>query len=157
MDDSQKIIIFSLDSQSYGLQLNSVCQVLRAVEITQVPSSANLLMGVVNIHGSIMPVLNIRKLMGLRQKNVTPSDQFILVEMHSRKFIIPADTITGISAYHMNETGTAESGLHRQAQYIRDIIRKEDRLIFLIDLEKTLSLSEAHDLESMVLNGSRMS
>ena len=61
MNSSVKIVLFTLDEQRYALALPSVDRVVRVVDVTPLPKAPAIVLGVVNIHGDIVPVYDLRK------------------------------------------------------------------------------------------------
>ncbi len=152
MNNPLKLIVFTLDRQYYGLQLQYIAKVLRAVEITPVPKAANFLSGVVNMHGEIIPVIDIRRLMGMPTKSLDLADRFIVINVHSRTMIIAVDDVKSVMDYAMSQVETTQNENH-----IKTIIKQDNNLIFVLDLEKLLSYNDVHLVEKMAENGSKIS
>ena len=69
MKESVQLVAFMLDGQRYGLRLSVVERVVRAVEVTSLPSAPDIVMGVINLAGQIVPVVNIQRRFRLRKKS----------------------------------------------------------------------------------------
>ena len=73
-----QLVVFFLDGQRYGLHLSTVRRVVRAVEVRALPSAPGIVLGVINIEGRIIPVINVRRRFGLPDKEIDLDDHFIV-------------------------------------------------------------------------------
>jgi purine-binding chemotaxis protein CheW len=71
-------VVFTLDERRYALYLPAVERVVPAVEVTPLPNAPEVVLGVINVQGRIIPVINVRKRFGLRERDIEPNDRFIL-------------------------------------------------------------------------------
>jgi len=94
--ETTSLLTFSIAEQQYGLPLEVVQRVFRAVEVTLVPDAPDFVMGVVSIHGRIVPVVSVRRRMGLRQEKVREKDRLVLVTVHGRDVLLLVDSIGGV-------------------------------------------------------------
>jgi len=76
--ETLQLIVFTLDAQRYALHLSAVERAIRMVEITPLPKAPEIVIGVVNIHGAVIPVLNIRKRFRLPEREPDLGDQLIV-------------------------------------------------------------------------------
>src|SRR5277367_233894 len=68
------LVVFDLEEQRYALRLSAVEQVVRAVEITPLPKAPEIIRGVVNVHGRVVPVYHIRARFRLPEREIDLSD-----------------------------------------------------------------------------------
>lgn len=143
MDDLKvdKILIFNIDNQKYALHFSVVERVIRIVEITPVPKAAEILSGMINMHGAVLPVIDIRRLLGLSEREVSLSDRLIITKTAGVKVALLIDDIIGVSEYREQDiipTGKIIPGL----EYIEGVVKLADGLVFIYDLDKFLLLDE---------------
>ncbi len=86
-----QVVIFTLDEQRYALRLSSVERALSAVDITPLPKAPQIVLGIINIQGEIVPVVNMRARFGLPERGMGLSDQIILARTTRRKVALVAD------------------------------------------------------------------
>jgi hypothetical protein len=84
----QYILVFSLDEPLYALPLSSVERVVPAVEITPLPKAPEFVLGVINVHGQVIPVMDIRQRLRLPTRPVGLEDRFILARLGGDEFTI---------------------------------------------------------------------
>ncbi len=96
MDAPYRYLIFKLDNHNYGLPLEFVSRVIRAVEIIPVPNETPLIRGVINLHGEMVSVIDLRALFNLPLRNIQLSDRLILLSVDERQMALLADAVDGI-------------------------------------------------------------
>jgi purine-binding chemotaxis protein CheW len=84
MSESGRIVVFTLAERQLAFPLDEVERVVRAVEIVSLPQEHDTTLGVVNIQGRIIPVIDIRGLFALPQREIEPSDVFVVVHTSGR-------------------------------------------------------------------------
>lgn len=82
------LLIFKIGNRHFALHQKDVVRVFRAVEISTLPGAPEIVRGVINLHGEITPVLDIRKRFQIEEEPISIHDIFILVKAKSRSFCI---------------------------------------------------------------------
>jgi purine-binding chemotaxis protein CheW len=141
-----KLVVFTLDEQRYALHLGSVERVVHAVDITCLPQAPNIILGVINIHGKIIPVINIRKRFCLPERELEINDRLILAHTRKREVVLVVDTVTDVIESPEVKT-TATEKIAPNIDYIEGITKIDDGIILIHDLEKFLSLDEEQTLD----------
>lgn len=148
-----KIVRFALDEFHYGLALADVERVVRLVEITSLPQAPEIVLGVVNVQGRIIPVVNIRKRFRLPERELSPEDQLILAKTWKRPVGLAVDAVAGVVELPERRVTAAQVILHG-LEYVEGVARLDDGMILIHDLDKFLSLDEESALsEALDSNG----
>ncbi len=139
MDTSDKLVVFTLDEQQYALHLSVVHRVVRMVEITPLPKAPEIIHGVIDMQGHIIPVVNIRKRFRLPEREVRMNDQLIIAYTSKRTVAIAADAVESV----VEHTGIVPAeevvpGL----EYVEGVTRLEGGIVLIHDLDRFLSLDE---------------
>lgn len=146
MIDKQKIVLFSLEEPRYALYLSEVVKVERAVEITHLPKAPQVVSGVINFHGEIIPVIDIRKLFRLPQRDIRLEDQFIIARTSQRLVVLVVDSVNGV--YDLEHHQAMDPGESLPfTEYLSGIATVERDIVLITDLEKFLSLEEERVLD----------
>jgi purine-binding chemotaxis protein CheW len=135
-----------LDNQNYALPLPVVERVIRAIEITHLPKAPDIVLGVVNIQGEIIPVINIRKRFQLPEREIALNDQFIIGRLAQRKVVLAADIVSGILE-RSEEDVLAVEKINPGLRYVSGVVKLEDGLLLIHDLNRFLSLDEDRALD----------
>ena len=142
---TEQIVVFTLDELQYALTLNTVVRVIHAVEVRRLPKAPEIISGIINVQGLIIPVANIRKRFGLEAKEIDPDDRIIIVDTGKRQVAILADTVTGIRDLAPGQQEPLGKFLPF-AEHLKGIAKVDNELILIYDLEQFLSLDEEKEL-----------
>ena len=145
MRHEERLIVFLLDQQRYALSLASVQRVVRAVEITPLPKAPAIVSGVINIQGQIVPVVNVRRRFRLPERDVVPSDQIIVARTAARPVALAVDAASGVIECSA-ERFVAAAAIVPGTEYVEGVVKLEDGMILIHDLDKFLSLDEEKSL-----------
>jgi purine-binding chemotaxis protein CheW len=143
---TDQIIVFTLDELLYALPLPAVVKVIHAIEIRHLPKAPEIIAGIINVKGQIIPVADIRKRFGLAAHEIDPDDRLIIADTGKREVAILVDTVTGIRDLAPGQLNQARETLPF-AEYLKGIAKIDDELILIYDLEQFLSLEEEKVLE----------
>jgi len=143
---TDQIVVFTIDEQFYALPLPAVVKVIHAVEIRHLPEAPEIITGIINVKGRIIPVADIRKRFGLPAHEIDPDDRLIIADTGKRQVAILVDTVTGIRDLAPRQMAVTKETLPF-AEHLRGVAKIDDELILIYDLEQFLSLDEEKELE----------
>ena len=141
MNKSNQLVVFFLDDKQYALYLSVVERVVSAVEITLLPKAPDIVLGVINFQGTVIPVVNIRKRFGLPEREIDLSDQFIIAKTSRKTVALVVDTVDEVIEPASVKVINTEK-ITSRIEYIDGVIKLEDGMILIFDLDKFLSLEE---------------
>jgi len=144
-------VVFTLDDWRYGLPLEAVERVVRVVEITPLPKAPDIVVGVVNVNGRVIAVVNVRARFRLPQRSVSLSDQLIVARTPKRSVALLADSVAGVIECAEQETVPAQA-IVPGMEYVEGIAKLTDGLILIHDLGRFLSLEEDRRLGEALSN-----
>jgi len=149
MNKSDSYVVFTLDDLKFGLGLSCVERILRIVEITPLPRAPEIVTGVINIQGQIVPVYNIRRRFNLPEGEKSLNGQLIMANTSKNKVAIVADIVIGLVECTRQEVVPTADVL-RGMDYVEGIIKQADGLIIIHDLDKFLSPGERKILTTAI-------
>lgn len=147
MSASNRFVVFALDGQRFALYCSAVSRVVRIVEITPLPQAPGIVRGMVNAQGQVIPVFDIRKRFHLPEREIDLSNQLVIANTARRSVALVVDEVTGVVESREQEVITAEKILPG-TDYVEGVIKLEDGLILIHDLDKFLSLEEDRKLDA---------
>jgi purine-binding chemotaxis protein CheW len=142
---SDKLVVFVLDEQLYALRLAAVERVVRAVEVMPLPKAPEIVLGVINAQGRIVPVVNVRKRFQLPEREVELSDQFIIARTSRRTVALVVDAVNDVVPCPEAQVVAAEKILPG-LEHVSGVLKLSDGMIFVHDLDRFLSLDEEQAL-----------
>lgn len=139
-------VLLAIDGQTYALHFEAVERVLRMVEVTPLPGAPAAVEGVINIQGEVVPVVSIRRRLGLARRGVALSDSLLVARAGSRRVAIIAESVQGVverPADAVVSVGDLAEGI----QNIEGVLKTSDGLVLIHDLERFFSPEEEQSLD----------
>ncbi|MEK6691433.1 MAG: chemotaxis protein CheW [Nitrospirota bacterium] len=152
MNKLNQYLVFTLDEQRYALYLSAVERVVRIAELTPLPEAPDIVLGIINLQGRIIPVVNIRRRFNLPDREIEVSNQMIMSHTSKRVLALLVDVVEGIVERPEQEVILVEKILP-DIEYVEGVVKLEDGLILIHDLERFLSLEEERKLEDAMKEG----
>jgi len=151
--DMSQCVVFILDERFYGLRLSAVSRVVRAVEITPLPKAPPIVIGVINLAGLIIPVVNIRRRFSLPERELKLTDHFLVARgKDDRLLALVVDAVVGVRDLSAQETIAAETILPG-LEHLEGVAKTHQGLVLIHDLGTFLSLEEERDLDAVLQEG----
>jgi purine-binding chemotaxis protein CheW len=155
MRDHIYLVVFRLDEHRYALRLDAVERIIRAVELTPLPNAPAIVLGVMDVAGRVLPVLNLRQRFRLPDREIDPVDQFLIARTASRTVALVVDEVQEVITYLETAVIDADQ-IVPGLEYIHGVITLEDGLVLIQDLEQCLSLDEERDLANAMNNSANL-
>ena len=146
MNQDVQLLVFQLDSHCYGVRLALVERVIHAVESAPLPGAPDIVYGVINHRGQILPVINLRKRFGFPLRDVLVTDQFVITATAKRAVALAVDRVQGMVTRPEHEVVASERILDDAGQ-IEAAVQIGDDLVLVHDLEHVLSQDELRVLD----------
>ncbi len=142
----ERLVQFRLDERLFALPLGRVERVLRVVAWTEVPGAPAMIMGVLDVGGTLVPLVDLRALMRLPEREVDKDDQIILAATRQRTVALLVDEVMGVEEIDPT-TMVAMEGFVDTFPLIDGMVQCGDGLVLLQDLDRVLSPEEERSLE----------
>lgn len=146
MTEKSHFVIFTLDDQKFALPLSSVEKIARAAAVRPIPKSSDVILGVVNVQGRVIPVLDLKKRFGIPTRAIAVTDHLIIARASTRILALLVDTVQDILESD-NQDITDQSAILDRMDYVGGVLRMEDGMVLINDLERLLSSEEAGELD----------
>ncbi len=141
------VVIFALDEQRFGLDIAAIERVVRVVEITPLPDAPTGVIGIVNLQGRVLPVLDLRRRFHFPAREMQLSDHFLIAHAAGRTVALLVDAVTGVTEWNHGMAIPAAEILPG-FQGIEGAVKLEGDIVLIHDLEKFLSLEESSRLDA---------
>lgn len=155
MADSQEntsqiqCVTFTLEHEIYGINVMQVQEVLREVEVAPVPGAPHYVLGIINLRGNVVSVIDARTRFGLQPKESDDMTRIIVIEVQQQIIGILVDSVAEVVDIKMNEVDSAPNvGNAESSKYIDGVVSRGEMLLILVDLNKLLSESEWGEIAS---------
>ena len=146
MSEVAQLVVFRLNERRYALPLGIVERVIRAVEVTPLPKAPAIVLGAINVQGRVIPVVNARRRFLMPDREIGPADWFLIAHTTRHAVVLVVDESEGVVEWpeaHIVRSADIVPGLEQ----FPGVIRLDDGLALIHDLERFLSLDEARALD----------
>lgn len=140
-----KILIFLINDEYFGIDIMEVERILSFSPLTEIPDSPNFIEGVINYEGSILPIINLKK--KLSMKNLVGSNEdetkIIVSKQDQCKYGVMVDLVSEVKDISMDiveETPEIVKGISER--YIKGLIKLDDKIVILLNLYTILTDDE---------------
>lgn len=140
-----RLVAFRLECQRYALHLPVVERVLRMVAVSLLPKAPAIVLGVVNFHGQVIPVLDLQRRFGLSSRNHGLSSTLLVARTNRRTMALPVDEVLGVQEVAA-EIVTLPAAVVPGIGLVVGIVALPDGVLFIHDLDAFLSLDEEQRL-----------
>ncbi len=142
-------VTFRLEKETYGINVMQVQEVLRYTEIAPVPGAPDYVLGIINLRGNVVTVIDTRQRFGLHSAEVTDNTRIVIIEADKQVIGILVDSVAEVVYLRQSEIETAPNvGNEEAAKFIQGVCNKNDELLILVDLEKMMTADEWAELDS---------
>ena len=129
-------MVFSLGKENYGIPLLTVKEVIPLPELTPIPFSKSYVLGIMNLRGQVLTVLDLRTKFGIKS-NEDAENVVIICEIPPLQLGVLVDSIETVITLSPNDiTPKPESLVSANSRYVSGIMEKKDELILFLDIEK---------------------
>jgi purine-binding chemotaxis protein CheW len=146
MTEKSHFVIFTLDDQKFALPLSSVEKIARAAAIRPLPNAGGVILGVVNVQGKVIPVLDLKKRFGIPTRPVTVSDHLIIARSSTRVLALLVDSVQDILETDSGAI-TDQADILDRMDFVKGVLRMDEGMVLINDLERLLSGEEAGELD----------
>jgi purine-binding chemotaxis protein CheW len=147
-DEVLQWVTFKLNSETYGINVMQVQEVLRYSEIAPVPGAPLYVLGIINLRGNVVTVIDTRQRFGLESSEVTDNTRIVIIEAEKQVIGILVDSVAEVVYLKASDIDEAPNvGNEDSARFIQGVSNREGELLILVDLNQLLSDDEWDELK----------
>lgn len=145
-----QIVIFKLNDEEFCVDIMDVLEIIRMQTITKVPDVPSFVEGIINLRGTVIPIIDLKKRLKLKLTNYDDDTRIIIIKINEKSVGFIVDSVTEV--LHVENDSIKEApdiiaGIGKE--YIESVVSYDDRLIINLDLEKILTESEKREIEEI--------
>ncbi len=144
----RQCVTFRLDAETYAIDVMQVREVLRSGEVVPVPGAPPFVLGIINLRGHVVTVMDARMRFGLEPRDVGDSRRILIIESKDQVVGIQVDSVAEVIEIPVADVEPAPAvGNEESHRYIQGVVSREDDLVILVDLNRLLDEEEWEQLE----------
>ncbi|BEE16854.1 chemotaxis protein CheW [Aeromonas enteropelogenes] len=149
-DEVLQWVTFQLENETYGINVMQVQEVLRYTEIAPVPGAPDYVLGIINLRGNVVTVIDTRSRFGLPSGDVSENSRIVIIEAEKQVIGIMVDSVAEVVYLRSSEIDAAPAvGTEESAKFIQGVSNRDGQLLILVDLNKLLSDEEWDEIGSL--------
>lgn len=152
-DDEVQLVTFNIGEEEYGIHITKIQEINRLDEITHLPKSPHFVEGITNLRGNVIPVLNVRKLFSLPEKESDDRTRIIIVDIGGRKTGLCVDQVDEVLRLSKNNIEPAPAIISGSDgnRFMEGVckLEKGKRMVILLNVEQILDKQELESFRSI--------
>lgn len=149
-DEVLQWVTYRLGEETYGINVMQVQEVLRYTEIAPVPGAPDYVLGIINLRGNVVTVIDTRARFGLSSSETTDNTRIVIIESDEQVVGILVDSVAEVVYLRSSEIDSAPNvGTEESAKFIQGVSNRDGELLILVDLNKLLSDEEWDEISSL--------
>lgn len=142
-DPVYQLVTFRLEDETYGINVMHVQEVLRVTEIAPVPGAPPYVLGIINLRGNVVTVIDTRSRFGLPPGDIDEASRIVIIESEMQVVGILVDSVAEVVELRGSEVDSAPNvGNEDSSKFIQGVATRENDLLIVVDLNKLLSEEE---------------
>jgi purine-binding chemotaxis protein CheW len=144
-----QFVTFVLMDETYGINVMQVQEVLRVTEIAPVPGAPAYVLGIINLRGNVVTVIDTRTRFGLPSAEMDDASRIIVIESEKQVVGILVDAVAEVVELREGDIDMAPNvGTEDSSRYIQGVATREEGLLILVDLNKLLTDEEWKEISN---------
>ena len=146
---SMQLVSFRLAEEEYGIEITTIREIILMGEITRVPQTPHYVKGLINLRSTVIPVIDLRARFGLPEEELTDESRIMVMHVGTKTIGIVVDVVSEVLRVTQDQMAPPPptvAGLGQE--YLTGLVKLEDRLLILLDVEKLLGGEDTAALDA---------
>ena len=150
-NEGAQLITFILGEEKYGLDILAVRELISYPEgLTQIPGMPDFIVGMFNLRGLVIPVMDLRKKFGMAFEELHEYSVIIIVQVEEKNIGLIVDSVADVIFVKEEDIQeTTEMAVHVDTKFIKGIAKTKDEMVILMDIDNLLSKSQFESLTEL--------
>jgi purine-binding chemotaxis protein CheW len=148
-EDIRQHVTFYIGDEIYGVEVLKVQEIIGMTQITHVPNTMLYMKGVINLRGSVVPVVDMRLKFTMGEREYDAFTVIIIVEVRGRMIGMIVDSVSDVASIPVRSIqDTPHFSSKIETDFIKGIGQVEEQLVIILDVDRILTSAEISDLDN---------
>jgi purine-binding chemotaxis protein CheW len=140
---SLQIVCFKIGSEEYGLDILQVQEILKLPKVTKLPRSKPFIMGVIDLRGKVLPIVDLSKRFGIESNKMSENSRAIVVNIGGKKVGLGIDSVSHVIKVNSNDIEPPPAVVKGiSGKYIVGVAKVENGFVILLNINQMFSTEE---------------
>lgn len=138
MEDLNQFIVFKLGSEEYAIPILKVNEIIRlkGINITKVPNTKDYVVGIINLRGEVIPVIDLRLRFNMDKSKLDDNCRILIVNMQNKNVGFLVDSMSEVAQLNEDEiTQPPEEISDINSKYITSVAKYKNRIFIILDID----------------------
>jgi purine-binding chemotaxis protein CheW len=147
-EDEKQHVTFIIGEETYGVEVLKVQEIIGMTQITHVPNTMSFMKGVINLRGSVVPVVDMRLKFSMPEREYDSFTVIIIVEVKERMIGMIVDSVSDVVSIPVRSIqDTPHFSSKIETDFIMGIGQVDERLVIILDVDRILTTDELGEIE----------
>lgn len=141
-------IVFKIEAEEYAVDILKVKEVnrLKEISITKIANTPDYIVGIINLRGEIVPVLNLRRKFSLSAIEISKQARIIVVHTEDKLVGLLVDSVSKVVFLSESEISPPPDEVVYGIEFVIGVGKKDNRMFFILDADRVISAKEKAEL-----------
>ena len=148
ISELKQLVVFQLENEEFGADINSVREIIRLPDITSVPTAPSTILGVINLRNETIPIISLRRLFGWEDIETDSETRILVVDADGRGIGLVVDSV--VEVLRLEKTAFSDSPRSIGASatfYVESIAQVDKRMVLIVNMEHLVETGVEHDFD----------
>ena len=150
-DTELQLVVFKIQTEEFGVEINAVQEIIRMVNITEIPRSPPYVKGLINLRGHIVVVISLSTIMRVQSRELDANTRIIVADVGGTVMGFIVDSVSEVIRLPSKNIEPTPSIITNKirSEYIKGVGKINERLLIMLNLNKMLSSEELIHIQNM--------
>ncbi len=150
-DSELQLVVFSIGSEEFGVEIMNVQEIIRMTSITRIPQAPDYIKGIINLRGRIIVVINLNVVLGMQSKEQDENTRIVVASIGDTVMGFVVDAVSEVIRLPEKSVEPAPPVIADKlgTEYVMGVGKLDNRLLILLNLAKVLGAKELHKVQSI--------
>ncbi len=138
MENTNQFVVFKVGIEEYAIPILKVNEIIRlkGITITEVPNTQKYVLGIINLRGEVIPIIDLRMKFNMPQKEMDDSNRIIIVNIEDKSIGLMVDSVSEVAHIEQEDiTQPPEEISDINSRYITGVAKYKDRIFIILDID----------------------